>query len=79
MRLLLDENVATNLESELRAYGHIVDHVESLELKGEVDRVLLAYAAAEGYDAIITKDRCATRLARPSVPFRRHPAFPPQR
>ena len=64
MRLLLDENAATNLESELRAYGHIVDHVESLELKGEVDRVLLAYAAAKGYDAIITKDRCAKREAR---------------
>ena len=64
MRLLLDENAATNLESELRAYGHTVDHVESLELKGEVDRVLLAYAAAEGYDAIITKDRYAKREAR---------------
>ena len=57
MRLLLDENTAEWLEGELRALGHAVDHVKSLQMQGELDQVLLAYAVSHGYDAVVTKDR----------------------
>lgn len=57
MRLLLDENIAEWLEGELRALGHAVDHVKSLQMQGELDQVLLAYAVSHGYDAVVTKDR----------------------
>ena len=57
MRLLLDENTAEWLEGELRALGHAADHVKTLQMKGELDQVLLRYAVSHGYQAVVTKDR----------------------
>ena len=57
MRLLLDENMATSLEAELSACGHPTDHVQGWQLQGGADGVILAFAVAHGYDAVVTKDR----------------------
>ena len=57
MRLLLDENMATGLADELSARGHPTDHVQGWQLQGGADGVILALALAQGYDAVITKDR----------------------
>ena len=57
MRLLLDENMATDLADELSARGHPTDHVRTWQLQGGPDGVILAFAVARGYDAVITKDR----------------------
>ena len=64
MYLLLDENVAVLLEDGLQAHGHSADHIETLDMKGESDQVVLPYAVSQGYDAIITKDRYSKRDVR---------------
>ena len=61
MRLLLDENMAPSLEAALRQRGIEVDHLHGLELTSALDPVVLAFAVARGYDAIITKDRYSQR------------------
>ena len=57
MRLFVDESAARELETELRARGVDASHVESLQLAGSSDPVLFDYALANGYDAIVTRDR----------------------
>ena len=57
MRLLLDENMATDVADELSARGHPTDHVRTWQLQSGPDGVILAFAIAQGYDAVITKDR----------------------
>ena len=64
MRLLLDENMATGLADELSARGHPTDHVELLGLKSEADSTILAFAVAQGYEAVVTKDRYSEGGAR---------------
>ena len=64
MRLLLDENMATDLADELSPRGHPTDHVEPLGLKGESDSTILAFAVAQGYQAVVTKDRYSEGDAR---------------
>ena len=64
MYLLLDENVAVLLEDGLQTHGHSADHVETLDMKGESDQVVLPYAVSQVYDAIITKDRYSKGDAR---------------
>ena len=61
MRLLLDENMAPSLEAALQQRGIEVDHLHGLELTSALDPVVLAFAVARGYDAIITKDRYSQR------------------
>ena len=61
MRLLLDENMAPSLERALRQRGLEVDHLHGLQLSSALDPVVLAFAVAHGYDAIITKDRYSQR------------------
>ena len=57
MRLLLDENVAEQLSEGLRARGITADHTKPLDLNNRPDAVVLRFALAQGYDAIVTKDR----------------------
>ena len=57
MRLLLDENVAEQLSEWLRARGITADHTKPLDLNNRPDAVVLRFALAQGYDAIVTKDR----------------------
>ena len=57
MRLLLDENMATQVADELSARGHPTDHVQGWQLQGGADGVILAFALAQDYDAVVTKDR----------------------
>ena len=64
MRLLLDENMATGVADELSARGHPTDHVELLGLKSEADSTILAFAVAQGYEAVVTKDRYSESGAR---------------
>ena len=64
MRLLLDENMATDLADELSARGHPTDHVQDWQLQGGADGVILALALAQDYDAVITKDRYRKGAAR---------------
>ena len=64
MRLLLDENMATGVADELSARGHPTDHVELLGLKSEPDSTILAFAVAQGYEAVVTKDRYSESGAR---------------
>ena len=64
MRLLLDENMATGLADELSARGHPTDHVELLGLKSEPDSTILAFAVAQSYEAVVTKDRYSESGAR---------------
>ena len=64
MRLLLDENMATGVADELSARGHPTDHVELLGLKSEADSTILAFAVAQGYEAVVTKDRYSEGDAR---------------
>ena len=64
IRLLLDENVAEAVAAPLRARGWQVDHAKPLGLDNQPDSVVLAFAVAHDYDAIVTKDRYAKRDAR---------------
>ena len=57
MRLLLDENVAEQLSEWLRARGITADHTKPLDLNNRPDAVVLRFALAQGYDAVVTKDR----------------------
>ena len=57
MRLLLDENVAEQLPERLRAHGITADHTKPLDLNNRPDAVVLRFAIAQGYDAVVTKDR----------------------
>lgn len=64
IRLLLDENIAEAVADPLRARGLQADHVKLLGLDNRSDSVVLAFAVAHDYDAIITKDRYAKGEAR---------------
>ena len=64
MRLLLDENMSLRLARWLSRRGYAVDHTKPLNLNSRADPVVLAFAVAHGYDAIITKDRYAKSEAR---------------
>ena len=64
IRLLLDENIAEAVADPLRARGLQADHVKPLGLDNRSDSVVLAFAVAHDYDAIITKDRYAKGEAR---------------
>lgn len=59
MRILLDENVAVQVQPILRQVlpEHVVDHVDEVGWKGKGDQPLLLDAAAKGYDVVVTKDR----------------------
>ena len=57
MRLLLDENAAEQLSEWLRAHGITADHTKPLDLNNRPDAVVLRFAIAQGYDAVVTKDR----------------------
>ena len=57
MRLLLDENMAPSLPATLMRRGLSADHTETLNLNRTADPIVLAFAVAHGYDAVITKDR----------------------
>lgn len=57
MRLLLDENMAPSLPAALIRCGLSADHTETLNLNRTADPIVLAFAVAHGYDAVITKDR----------------------
>ena len=57
MRLLLDENMAPSLPAALMRRGLSADHTETLNLNRTADPIVLAFAVAHGYDAVITKDR----------------------
>ena len=57
MRLLLDENAAEQLAERLRAHGINADHTKSLDLNNRPDAVVLRFAIAQSYDAVVTKDR----------------------
>ena len=54
MRILLDENMPLDFGNILRE--HVVDHIESIGLKGTQNGKLLALAR-EKYDVLITLDR----------------------
>ena len=54
MKLLLDENLPHDLRHELP--GHDVYTVRYMRFDGLENGVLLARAAAEGFDALLTKD-----------------------
>ena len=64
IRLLLDENIAEAVAAPLRERGWQADHAKPLELDNQPDAVVLAFAVAHDYDAIVTKDRYAKRDAR---------------
>ena len=57
MRLLLDENLAPSLPALLRRRGIAADHTASVNLNRTPDPVILRFAVARGYDAVVTKDR----------------------
>ena len=57
MRLLLDENLAPSLPALLRHRGIAADHTASINLNRTPDPVILRFAVAQGYDAVVTKDR----------------------
>ena len=57
MRLLLDENMAPSLPAALMRRGLSADHTATLNLNRTADPIVLAFAVARGYDAVITKDR----------------------
>ena len=57
MRLLLDENLAPSLPALLRRRGIAADHTASVNLNRTPDPVILRFAIAQGYDAVVTKDR----------------------
>ena len=57
MRLLLDENLAPSLSALLRHRGIAADHTVSINLNRTPDPVILRFAVAQGYDAVVTKDR----------------------
>ena len=57
MRLLLDENLAPSLPALLRRRGIAADHTASVNLNRTPDPVILRFAVAQGYDAVVTKDR----------------------
>ena len=57
MRLLLDENLAPSLPALLRRRGIAADHTASVNLNRTPDPVVLRFAVAQGYDAVVTKDR----------------------
>ena len=61
MRLLLDENMAPSLPAALMRHGLSADHTATLNLNRTADPIVLAFAVAHGYDAIITKDRYRKR------------------
>ena len=56
MRLLLDENITPSLARALRRFGDHAVHANNVELDATPDPTILAYAAANRYDAIITRD-----------------------
>lgn len=64
MRLLLDENMSLRLARWLSRRGYAADHTKPLNLNSRTDPVVLAFAVAHGYDAIITKDHYARGEAR---------------
>lgn len=61
MRFLVDEQlpdiVCDALGSIFRGGQHTFDHVRTIDLGGTKDDPLFAYAAAHGYDVLITEDR----------------------
>ena len=57
MRLLLDENLAPSLPALLRRRGIAADHTAAVNLNRTPDPVILRFALAQGYDAVVTKDR----------------------
>ena len=57
MRLLLDENLAPSLPALLRRRGIAADHTAAVNLNRTPDPVVLRFAVAQGYDAVVTKDR----------------------
>lgn len=56
MRLLLDENVTPRLARALREFGDHAVHANDADLDATPDPTILGYAAANRYDAIITRD-----------------------
>lgn len=56
MRLLLDENLAPSLPALLLRSGIVADHTEIVNLNRTPDPVILRFAVAQGYDAVVTKD-----------------------
>lgn len=57
MRLLLDEDVAIQVESALNRRGHDAIHIQTAGRKRLSDREVFDFAIAERFDALITKDR----------------------
>ena len=57
MRLLLDENLAPSLPALLLRRGITADHTEDVNLNRTPDPLILRFALAQGYDAVVTKDR----------------------
>lgn len=55
MRILLDENLPTELVEALRALGHDVEHVYSMNLSGHPDPEVSAVAQSENR-LLITQD-----------------------
>ena len=55
MRILLDENLPESLVDALQQFGHEVDSVNSLRLKG-IDNSTLYREVAEAYDVCFTRD-----------------------
>ena len=69
MRILLDENLPEGLIEPLRRFGHHVDSVGSLRLKG-LENSRLYREVAAGYDLFFTKDReFAARAATVTQPL----------
>ncbi len=56
MRLLLDENITPRLVHALRQFGDHAVHANNVDLNSTPDPTILAYAVANRYDAIITRD-----------------------
>ena len=57
MRLLLDENLAPSLPALLLRSGIAADHTKAVDLNRTPDPLILRFAVAQGYDAVVTKDR----------------------
>ena len=55
MKILLDENLPESLVAALRNFGHHVDSVNSLRLKG-IDNGALHRLACQAYDLCFTRD-----------------------
>ena len=55
MRILLDENMPHKLLAALKAEGHDVDSIKSLQLQG-IDNGALYQFAASNYDLCFTRD-----------------------